>query len=78
MSNSPPFKTYEYQQGIPGRRLCHALTEVGKRVLEFIHEFYEVGIHDLWDRTDIAQMVEGVEERWLWVERHGWPSACSR
>ena len=58
MSNSPPFKTYEYQQGIPGRRLCHALTEVGKRVLEFIHEFYEVGIHDLWDRTDIAQMVE--------------------
>ena len=28
-------------------RLGGTLTEIGKRVLEFVHEFYEVGIHDL-------------------------------
>jgi hypothetical protein len=59
MSSSPPFKKYEYQEEDFGVQGCgDALTEVGKRVLEFIHEFYEVGIHDSWNWTDIAQTVE--------------------
>ena len=29
-------------------RLGGPLTEVGKGVLELVHELYEVGIHDLW------------------------------
>jgi hypothetical protein len=42
-------------------RLRGALNEVGKRVLELVHEFYEVGIHCLrsWLNLYWADVVGG-------------------
>ena len=48
MSSSPPFKTSDCQGRFKVREVSWCLTEVGERVLEFVHEFYEVGIHSWW------------------------------